>query len=296
MNNFSYFDDTQSAEEGRNHMKMKRFLAMVVALLMVLQMMPLGVMAEGLTGLYSAPIQRSDGGIVTVTFLDNEGNNVTEDYLIEAGGSISPLPDAPDIEGFVFSGWYVGDAEVTTSTVFTSDTKVRAKYTQLFTVTFVYENDEGETVVQDQRQVEEGQAVGTLPADPVRAGYTFKGWYDEEDNQISAETVIGGEMTVSAQFTKGPEVSFYSEGNLFSKISLEEEGKNLLVDEIFDIMFKLRTSYRGMKNFMGSDTMLDLTEKQIMIYMLFQKLILMKKQNILIIKLIPVLLQLQVNV
>ena len=63
------------------------------------------------------------------------------------------------------------------------------------------------------------------------------------------------------EMAKAYNISLKEKGFVF--INLEEEGKNLLVDEIFDIMFKLRTSYRGMRNFMGSNAMLDLTEKHI---------------------------------
>ena len=49
----------------------------------------------------------------------------------------------------------------------------------------------------------------------------------------------------------------------FVFINLEEEGKNLLIDEAFLLLFKLRSSYRYMKNFLGSTNMLSLTEKHI---------------------------------
>ena len=51
--------------------------------------------------------------------------------------------------------------------------------------------------------------------------------------------------------------------NGFVFINLEEEGKNLLLDEIFDILFRLRASYRSMGRFMSSNEMLDMTENHI---------------------------------
>ena len=49
----------------------------------------------------------------------------------------------------------------------------------------------------------------------------------------------------------------------FVFINLEEEGKNLLISEVFDILFKLRASYRYLKRFLGSDKLLSLTEHNI---------------------------------
>ena len=49
----------------------------------------------------------------------------------------------------------------------------------------------------------------------------------------------------------------------FVFVNLEEEGKNLLVSEVFDILFKLRASYRYLKNFLGSSKMLTLTDENI---------------------------------
>lgn len=49
----------------------------------------------------------------------------------------------------------------------------------------------------------------------------------------------------------------------FVFVGLEEEGKMLLLKEVFDILFKLRASYRYLGNFLSSMKMLSLTEKHI---------------------------------
>ncbi len=49
----------------------------------------------------------------------------------------------------------------------------------------------------------------------------------------------------------------------FVFVSLEEEGKKFLIAEVFEILFKLRASYRYLKNFLGSSAMLSLTEEHI---------------------------------
>lgn len=49
----------------------------------------------------------------------------------------------------------------------------------------------------------------------------------------------------------------------FVFISLDNESKNILIDEVFDLMFKLRSSYRMLGNFMGSDKFYALNEEQL---------------------------------
>lgn len=49
----------------------------------------------------------------------------------------------------------------------------------------------------------------------------------------------------------------------FLFIPLNQENFDFLIEEIFDILFKLRSSYRFLNGFLGSDKFLDLTEQQI---------------------------------
>lgn len=49
----------------------------------------------------------------------------------------------------------------------------------------------------------------------------------------------------------------------FVFVSLENESQKLLVDEVFDLLFKLRSSYRALGNFMGCDRFYKLNEEQI---------------------------------
>ena len=55
--------------------------------------------------------------------------------------------------------------------------------------------------------------------------------------------------------------SLKEQGFVFFKIS--DEDYSLLLGEVFDILFKLRASYRFLGSFLESDKFLSLTEKQI---------------------------------
>ena len=58
----------------------------------------------------------------------------------------------------------------------------------------------GGTVKPDSVSVQYGMAVGQLPV-PVREGYTFDGWYDENGAQYTDDTVyaIAGDATLTAR-------------------------------------------------------------------------------------------------
>ena len=60
---------------------------------------------------------------------------------------------------------------------------------------------------------------------------------------------------------KAYNVALKNKGFVF--INLEEEGKQLLLEEVLTLLFKLRSSYRTMGNFMNSNEMLALTEHHI---------------------------------
>lgn len=49
----------------------------------------------------------------------------------------------------------------------------------------------------------------------------------------------------------------------FVFVNLDEVGKNILAKEVMEILFKLRSSYRYMKNFLSSSSIASLTEQHI---------------------------------
>ena len=149
-----------------------------------------------------------------VTF-DAKGGSLPEGaaskVTVGTDKKLSTLP-VPTREGYVFEGWYTADAQgeatetkVDTSTTFDSDTTIVAKWTEKDkgeqTVRYrmvVYMSQEGDSEA-DLCTVDVGLAVfadeaATLaqiakPADPVREGYTFGGWF------TSAACTEGSEFT-----------------------------------------------------------------------------------------------------
>ena len=121
----------------------------------------------------------------TVSFETNGGSAVEAQVVEE--GLTAVEPEEPIREGYSFSGWF-SDEELTSTydfeTPVTADITLYAGWTELtdeerrteYYVTFMRNDETGEplqTVI-----VNSGSTVGK-PADPVRDGYQFTGWYTD---------------------------------------------------------------------------------------------------------------------
>lgn len=133
----------------------------------------------------------------TVTFLiDGEAHS---SLTVKANAEIT-LPDAPEIEGMVFAGWYFDNgtwAEKLTETILTeepltADVNVYARYLTEYTVTFLVDGVEYHSLASAG-----GEAI-TLPAAPKMEGYSFDGWYFDEGvwtERLTANSFAGEYLT-----------------------------------------------------------------------------------------------------
>ena len=118
----------------------------------------------------------------TVTFDANWADGTDTAVNVEIGGTVTQ-PPAPTRGGYVFTGWYT-DAACTTEYAFSSsvnsDITLYAGWEEsagdTVTVTFAYNYDGGD--VYYSQTINSGRRV-TEPADPVRDGYAFMGWYTD---------------------------------------------------------------------------------------------------------------------
>ena len=136
----------------------------------------------------------------TVTF-NTDGGSTVKAQTIETG-KVATKPTDPKKEGYVFKGWYLGDNEFNFSTTITKDITLTAKWEKeqekvvTYTVTF---DTVGGSAVKAQT-IETGK-VATKPADPVKEGYAFKGWY-LGDNEFNFSTIIAKDITLTAKWEK----------------------------------------------------------------------------------------------
>ena len=117
----------------------------------------------------------------TVTFLDWDGTQLSEQVVDYGGAAVAPTD--PIRDGYTFTGW---DKDFTNVQ---SDLTVTAQYEQnkiYYTVTFL-DWDGTELYVE---QVEEGKDAVGPTSNPTRDGYTFIGWSKPITNITSNLTVI----------------------------------------------------------------------------------------------------------
>lgn len=140
-----------------------------------------------------------DNGDPTVTkFIDNDKNS-----------KFAELVPEPIKENHTFAGWYNGDKKFDFTTVPTGDVTLTAKWDiNKYTVKFV--SDHGSFADQT---IEHGKLIDTDKLTiPEVEGYTFDGWYAEDNTKFDFTQPITSNTTVYAKWTpKDYEVSFVTE-------------------------------------------------------------------------------------
>ena len=155
-------------------MKRKIFIAILIAV------------ASVMTGLFAAcsGCNGDNGGgkeavKYTVTFETNGGSDI--DSLRLAPGDEIPVPAAPEKEYFTFEYW-CGDKALTVRYTFgvmpAQDIILYAKWTPYRAVKISFESNGGSAV--PDLVAAAGGAV-SAPAEPQREGYSFAGWYTDEE-------------------------------------------------------------------------------------------------------------------
>jgi uncharacterized repeat protein (TIGR02543 family) len=144
----------------------------------------------------------------TLTFDPQDGTVSPASKTVTYGKAVDTLP-VPTRSGYVFAGWYTEPdgkgTQYKESDLAESNAILYAKWAATYTLTFSAGSNG--TVSPASKTVTSGAAVGTLPTPtPTRSGYTFKGWYTEENGdgtQYTANTMYNtaGAMTLHAQWT-----------------------------------------------------------------------------------------------
>ncbi len=119
-----------------------------------------------------------DKNVYKVTFKDYNGYIVKEEYVEHGQSATAPSPNR---EGYTFDGWTKAYNNVT------ADVVTEAEYTRKqYTVRFLLDGNpiEGAT-----KQVYHGEDA-VLPADPVKDGYTFKGWLGDNTRVVNNIDII----------------------------------------------------------------------------------------------------------
>ena len=114
----------------------------------------------------------------TLSFNSNDGSNVlsiTDDY-----DSVVIEPDTPTRVGYTFSGWYEDEQLTTVFEFITMPAQNKTLYARwaLNQSTITFETNEGSSVPPITQNY---NTEINAPSTPTRLGYTFEGWYEDED-------------------------------------------------------------------------------------------------------------------
>ena len=140
----------------------------------------------------------------TVTFDPGENGTVTEKTReVTYGKPYGELP-TPTRPGYTFDGWYDPDGNKIQDTDIADilkDTTFTAKWIgEKHTLIFDYDGGNGNI---QNKIIKNGEQYGELP-NATKEGHTFIGWFDEDDNQVTKETIANTttDITVHAKYEK----------------------------------------------------------------------------------------------
>lgn len=140
--------------------------------------------------------------VYNVIFNTNGGSAVSSQTV--NAGETAVRPSDPYKSGFTFDGWLFNGAPYNFSTPVNDNITLTAKWVEnsatpsTYTVAF-YAN--GGTLSGDARVTVNAGGRVTKPADPVKDGYTFKGWY-YNGVEYDFSGPVNSNMTLRAEWTK----------------------------------------------------------------------------------------------
>jgi len=145
--------------------------------------------------------------LYTVTFDSQGGSSVDPIQNVNAGSTILE-PEAPKMEGFVFNGWHkepecINPWDFDSHTV-NENTTLYAKWyaisiPETYTVIF---DSQGGSNVEAIKGIPAGATIN-MPAEPVRTGYKFGGWFLEAEALVAWNfdaDRVNGNMTLYAKW------------------------------------------------------------------------------------------------
>ncbi len=127
----------------------------------------------------------------TISFNANGGTSEINSKDITYDSVYGELP-TPSLTGYTFKGWYLDSSYsnlITKDSIvkITSNSMLYAKWgANSYTITL---NADGGEVTPDSIEVEFANTYNDLPT-PIKEGYSFVGWYDEDQNLINNNSIV----------------------------------------------------------------------------------------------------------
>ncbi|HCB66493.1 MAG: hypothetical protein A2009_02030 [Tenericutes bacterium GWD2_38_27] len=189
----------------------KTFLNQIIVLVMVLFLSTLLFSCEGDEPIPTV-VEVKYNVIFDVNAGDDQVNNEPDVVRITSGAVVTQPSPNPSRNGFDFAGWYLTSAtdgaQYVFSTPVTANLVLYAKWTitiQYFTVSLDFSGGG----INSTQQIAEGDTVDE-PAEPVRVGYRFAGWYIDQafSSQYNFTNTVDDDFTIFAKWVQLVTVTF----------------------------------------------------------------------------------------
>lgn len=193
----------KSSKPAKKSKKSKKKITLIV--------LSIVLVVGAIAGVAVWAITQNNRNMCTVAFESNGGSEV-EDIEVVCGSKVDQ-PDDPEKEGFEFREWaYRGKKFDFDDTTVDEDIILVAKWdasddTETVTISF---DSAGGSEVEDL-VIKAGTAT-MAPADPVREGYTFDGWY-LDDEKFDFSQPIDEDVILVARWSGGASTTPANNGN-----------------------------------------------------------------------------------
>ena len=142
-------------------------------------------------------------GAVTLTY--HEGGDIVAESPAKQGRPVGalPAPKKPAADGMTFVGWFTassGGTEVTAESAFNGDQHLYARWSGYVTVKF--NAVQGSSPVSELQILTAGPGIITEYPVPEATGYSFDGWYLDDETEAAAGTVYTADTTLTAHWTR----------------------------------------------------------------------------------------------
>lgn len=156
-----------------------------------------------------------------ITFNSN-GGSIVKDQLINQG-ELAKKPVDPTKEGYTFVEWQYNNKTFNFATKIERDITLIAKWQEVNgkveMITIKFETDGGSTI--SNQIIQKGEKA-TIPEEPTKEGYTFKGWY-HNDKEYNFDTPVNENIEIVAKWEQKTEKEPIKDNNSNSNNSKKEE-------------------------------------------------------------------------